>query len=171
MQMRTNKGFTLVEIMIVLAIIGIGAIIAGSSILDWITHNRSVGFHRGVAQKMEEARNRAVSSQRQHRVVIDTTGNNVSLERGDKGAGSTTWTQVTSAITAPHGSSIDNVLTTQGSVTTNTSAGTVNITVNPACDTFPLDLVRIYISNDLGEDWTVRVFGWTSRVRVENGTT
>ena len=169
--MRSEKGFTLVEIMIVLAIIGIGAIIAGSNILDWITHNHSVGFQRTIAQTVEEARNRAVSSQRQHRVIIDTTGNNVSLERGDKGAGSTTWTKVLSTITAPHGSSIDNVLTTQGTVTTNTYAGTVNITVNPACDTFPLDLVRIYISNDLGEDWTVRVFGWTSRVRVENGKT
>lgn len=169
--MRSEKGFTLVETMIVLAIIVIGTIIAGSNILDWIAHNRSVGFHRGVAQKMEEAKNRAFSSQRQHRVVIDTTGNNVSLEQGDKGSGSTTWTQVTSVIAAPHGSSIDNVLTTQGSVTTNTAAGTVSITFNPGCDTFPLDMTRIYISNDLGEDWTVRVFGWTSRVRVEDGTT
>lgn len=169
--MRSEKGFTLVEIMIVVAIIAIGAFIAGSNIIDWITHNHSVGFQRTIAQTMEEARNRAVSSQRQHRVIIDATGDSVSLERGDKGAGSTTWTKVLPTITAPYRSSIDNVLTTQGAVTTNTSAGTVNITVNPACDTFPLDLVRIYISNDLGEAWTVRVFGWTSRVRVENGTT
>jgi prepilin-type N-terminal cleavage/methylation domain-containing protein len=169
--MRTNKGFTLIEIMIVLGIIGIGAIIAGSNINDWITHNRSVGFHRVVTQMMEEGRTRAIASQRQHRVIIDTTGNNVSLERGDKGAGSTTWTKVVATIPAPRGSSIDNVLTTQGTVTTNTSAGTVNITVNPSCDTFPLDQVRIYISNDLGEAWTLRVFGWTSRVRLENGTT
>jgi len=169
--MRSKKGFTLVEIMIVLAILGIGTLIAVSNIIDWITHNHSVGFQRTIAQTIEEARNRAVSSQRQHRVIIDTTGNNVSLERGDKGAGSTTWTKVLATIPAPHRSSIDNVLTTKGILTTNTSAGTVNITVNPSCDTFPLDLVRIYISNDLGEAWTVRVFGWTSRVRVENGTT
>jgi prepilin-type N-terminal cleavage/methylation domain-containing protein len=169
--MRSEKGFTLVEMTIVLAIIGIGVILAGSNIIDWITHNQSVGFQRTIAQTMEEARNRAVSSQRQHRVIIDTTGNSVSLERGDKGVGSTTWTKVLSTINAPHGSSIDNVLTTMGIVTTNTSAGTVSITVNPGADTFPLDLVRIYISNNLGEDWTVRVFGWTSRVRVENGKT
>jgi len=169
--MRSKTGFTLVEIMIVLAILGIGTLIGVSNIIDWITHNHSVGFQRTIAQTIEEARNRAVSSQRQHRVIIDTTGNNVSLERGDKGAGSTTWTKVLATIPAPHRSSIDNVLTTKGILTTNTSAGTVNITVNPSCDTFPLDLVRIYISNDLGEAWTVRVFGWTSRVRVENGTT
>jgi prepilin-type N-terminal cleavage/methylation domain-containing protein len=169
--MRSEKGFTLVEIVIVLAIIGIGVIIAGSNILDWITHNHSVGFHREVAQMVEEARTRAISSQRQHRIVVDSAAETVSLARGDKGAGSTTWTQVLATITAPDRSSIDNVLTTQGVVTTNTSAGTVNITVNPAGDTFPLDLVRIYISNELGEDWTVRLFGWTSRVRVENGKT
>lgn len=169
--MRTDRGFTLVEMGIVVAIIAIGMIIAGSNILDWITHNHSVGLHRTIAQTVEEARTRAVSSQRQHRVIIDTTGDTVSLERGNKGVGSTTWTKVRPMITAPYGSSIDNVLTTKGTVTTNVSAGTVSITVNPGVDTFPIDLSRIYISNNLGEDWTVRVFGWTTRVRVENGKT
>lgn len=169
--MRSEKGFTLVEIVIVLTIMGIGLIIAGSNIQSWIAHNHSVGFQREVAQRMEEARNRAVSSQRQHRVVIDTTGNTVSLDRGDKGAGSTAWTQVVSVITAPHGVSIDNVLTTQGSMTTNTSAGTVSITFNPGCDTFPLDMTRVYLSNALGDRGTVRVFGWTSRTRLEDGWT
>ncbi len=37
--MRSKKGFTLVEIMIVLAILGIGTLIAVSNIIDWITHN------------------------------------------------------------------------------------------------------------------------------------
>jgi len=169
--MRSEKGYTLVEIMIVLAIIGIGAIIAGSNILDWITHNHSVGFHREVAQVMEEARTRAISSQRQHRIVVDPAAETISLARGDKGAGSAVWTGIRATLTAPHGTSFTNVLTTQGGVTTTEAVNPVIVTVNPAGDTFPLDLVRIRISNDLGEDWTVRVFGWTSRVRVENGTT
>ncbi len=169
--MRTEKGFTLVEIMIVLAIIGIGTLIAGSNILGWITHNHSVGFHREVAQLMEQARTRAISSQRQHRIIIDPAAENVSLARGDKGAGSAVWTVVRSTLIAPAGTSFTDVLTLQGGVTTTDAVNPVIITVNPAGDTFPLDLVRIHISNDLGEDWTVRVFGWTSRVRVENGTT
>jgi prepilin-type N-terminal cleavage/methylation domain-containing protein len=169
--MRSKKGFTLVEIMIVVAIIAIGFFIASSNILDWIRHNQSVGFQRTIAQTVEEARTRAVSSKRQHRIVIDASGESVSLMRGNKGVGSTSWTNVRPTITAPYGSSIDNVLTTKGAVTTNVSSGTVSITVNPAADMFPLDQVRIYISNNLGEEWTVRVFGWTSRVRVENGTT
>ncbi|TFH31201.1 MAG: hypothetical protein E4G97_04610 [Deltaproteobacteria bacterium] len=81
------------------------------------------------------------------------------------------WTVVRSTLIAPAGTSFTDVLTLQGGVTTTDAVNPVIITVNPAGDTFPLDLVRIHISNDLGEDWTVRVFGWTSRVRVENGTT
>ena len=169
--MRSEKGFTLVEIMIVLALIGIGSIIAGSNILGWITHNKSVGFHREVAQMMEEGRTRAIASQRQHRIVVDPAAETVSLERGDKGAGSAAWTGIRATLTAPFGTSFTDVVTTQGSVTTTEAVNPVVITVNPAGDTFPLDLVRIHIVNDLGEDWTVRVFGWTSRVRVENGTT
>src|SRR4030065_174785 len=97
-----GKGFTLVELCIVIAIIGIGAMLAGSSVLQWIRHNESVGFHRELFSRVEEMR-------------------------------------------------------------------TVAITFNPAGDTFPSDLVRFCISNTLGEQWTIRVFGWTTRARLENG--
>jgi prepilin-type N-terminal cleavage/methylation domain-containing protein len=169
--MRSEKGFTLVEFMIVAAIIGIGVIIAHANIVDWIAHNRSVGFHREVAQMLEEARTRAIASQRQHRIVIDPAAENVSLERGDLGSGSGVWTGIRATLTAPAGTSFTDVLTTQGGVTTTEAVNPVIVTVNPSSDIFPLDLVRIHITNDLGEDWTVRIFGWTSRVRVENGTT
>jgi prepilin-type N-terminal cleavage/methylation domain-containing protein len=166
-----EKGFTLVELVIVIAIIGIGAILAGSSVLQWIRHNESVGFHREVFSRVEEARTMAFSSRRQHRLVVDFSARTVAVERGNAGANSTSWTAVKSPVSAPFGAVIASVLTTQGGATTTSTSGTVAITFNPAGDTFPSDLVRFRISNTLGEQWTIRVFGWTTRARVENGWT
>ena len=164
-----RKGFTLVELVIVIAIIGIGAMLAGSSVLQWIRHNESVGFHRELFSRVEDARTMAFSSRRQHRLVVDFSARTVAIERGNAGANSTSWTAVKSPVSAPFGAVINSVLTTQGGATTTSTSGTVAITFNPAGDTFPSDLVRICISNTLGEQWTIRVFGWTTRARLENG--
>jgi prepilin-type N-terminal cleavage/methylation domain-containing protein len=166
-----EKGFTLVELVIVIAIIGIGAILAGSSVLQWIRHNESVGFHRELFSRVEEARTMAFSSRRQHRLVVDFSARTVAILRGNAGANSTSWTAAKSPVSAPFGAVINSVLTTQGGATTTSTSGTVAITFNPAGDTFPSDLVRFRISNTLGEQWTIRVFGWTTRARLENGWT
>src|SRR3989304_635126 len=158
-----RKGFTLVELCIVIAIIGMGAILAGSSVQRWINHNRSVGFHRELFSRVEDARTMAFSSRRQHRLVVDFSAGTIAIERGNAGANSTSWTAVKSPVSAPFGAVINSVLTTQGGATTTSTSGTVAITFNPAGDTFPSDLVRICISNTLGEQWTIRVFGWTPR--------
>ena len=166
-----RKGFTLVELVIVIAIIGIGTMLAGSSVLQWIRHNESVGFHRELFSRVEDARTMAYSSRRQHRLVVDFSARTIAILRGNAGANSTSWTAVKSPVSAPFGAVIDSVLTTQGGATTTSTSGTVAITFNPAGDTFPSDLVRIRISNTLGEQWTIRVFGWTTRARLENGWT
>src|SRR3970282_418698 len=125
-----RKWFTLVELVIVIAIIGIGTMLAGSSVLQWIRHNESVGFHRELFSRVEDARTRAYSSRRQHRLVFDFSARTIAILRGNAGANSTSWTAVKSPVSAPFGAVIDNVVTTQGGATTASTSGTVAITVN-----------------------------------------
>src|SRR4030067_1950802 len=91
-----RKGFTLVELVIVIAIIGIGAMLAGSSVLQWIRHNESVGFHRELFSRVEETRTMAFSSRRQHRLGVDFSARTGAVEGGDAGGSSTSGTAVKS---------------------------------------------------------------------------
>ena len=81
--MRTNKGFTLIEIAIVIAIVAIGAIMALSNLQGWNRHNNFVGYQRQVFSEIQEARSRAFSIRRQYRLTFDLDAETVLLERGN----------------------------------------------------------------------------------------
>jgi prepilin-type N-terminal cleavage/methylation domain-containing protein len=169
--MTRRQGFTLIEIVIVIAIIGIGVIMAIPNLQRWVYHFNFIGFQRELYSECQEARTRATSSTLQHQLLIDFSAGQVKVRRGNAATGSGTWTDARSAIVAPAGSSIGEVLTTQGATVTTYATGTVAIVFNPAGDTFPLDLARIRIRSTLGVQYTIRIFGWTSKTRLENGWT
>src|SRR3972149_8559810 len=106
---RTEKGFTLVEILIVVAIITIAATLAVSNLFSWNRHNNFVGFQREVFSEIQEARTRAIAMRRQYRLVINLSAETVLLERGNAGTGSTTWSADRSAVSASAGATLVDV--------------------------------------------------------------
>jgi prepilin-type N-terminal cleavage/methylation domain-containing protein len=79
--MKDRRGFTLIEIMIVLAIVGILAVVAVPNIQGWVNHMRFTGFLREVYSGFQDARTKAKTTGFRHEVVVDPAANTVRLRR------------------------------------------------------------------------------------------
>ncbi|MDH3237351.1 MAG: type II secretion system GspH family protein [Deltaproteobacteria bacterium] len=173
--MRSEKGFTLVEIMTVIAIVGIGTIMAFSNLQSWNRHNNFVGFQREVFSELQEARSRAFSMRRQYRLAFDLDAETVLLERGDAASGSTVWSADRATVTAPGGCSIDDIAWLRAGAGATPSGGMFYLLFSPGGDVYqwvpgpvvtPLDTANIRLSSDLGESGTVQLFCWTGKARL-----
>ncbi len=177
--MRTDRGFTLVEIAIVTAIVAIGAIMTVSNLHGWNQHNKFVGFQREVLSEIQEARSRAFSIRRQYRLSFDLDADTVVLERGDAGSGSTVWTPDRAVISAPGGSGLDDIAWLRAGAGATPSSGMFYLLFSPGGDVYqwasgpvvtPLDTANIHLSNNIGETATVQLFCWTGKARLSVGT-
>jgi prepilin-type N-terminal cleavage/methylation domain-containing protein len=175
---RSERGFTLVEIMIVLAIVGIIGIMAFSNLHWWNRHNHFVGFQRAIFTEMQEARTRAVSMRRQYRIAFNLDAETVLLEMGDAGSGSTVWTAARAVVSAPGGCGIDDIAWLRAGGGATPSSGTFYMVFSPAGEVYrwsggastPLDTANIHLSLDSGETATVRLFCWTGKAELLVGT-
>jgi len=177
--MKDRRGFTLIEIMIVIAIVAIVATIATTNFQLWLNHSSAIGFQREFLSKSNEARTRSMASSLQHRLLIDMNAERVTLQRGTLGTGtpSTGWTSVGQPVVGSRGAGIDNVICTPA-VTVPT---TIALVFNPDGQTLiqdntagsaasPLTQADIHISaTSVADRATIRVFGWTSKARLANG--
>lgn len=176
--MRSESGFTLVEIMIVLAIVAIGTTLAFTNLNSWNRHNQFVGFQRQVFSELHEARTRATSMHRQYRIAVDLDAETVTLERGDAGSGSTAWTVDRAVVSAPFEAQITDIVTALGAASTTVTGSTLYLMFNPAGDVYrwsggavtPLDNAAIHLSGGVGETATIQLFCWTGKARLSNGT-
>lgn len=176
--MRSEQGFTLMEIMIVLAIVSTIGIMAASNLHGWNRHNRFVGFQRAVFTEMQEARTRAVSMRRQYRLAFNLDVETVLLETGDAGSGSTVWAAARAAVSATGGCAFDDIAWLRAGAGATASSGTFYMVFSPAGDVYrwsggtftPLDTANIHLSIDSGETATVRLFCWTGKARLSVGT-
>jgi prepilin-type N-terminal cleavage/methylation domain-containing protein len=107
--MRSQRGFTLIELIIVVAIFGVLAAIATPSFrqMQQRALYRQAAFD--VSSMLREARGRTVGENREHRVEFLNTGQ-YQVTRGDRSSGSTDagWTPVAGLgpVTPPAGVTI-----------------------------------------------------------------
>jgi prepilin-type N-terminal cleavage/methylation domain-containing protein len=88
---RFSKGFTLIEVLIVIAIFGVLTAIAASGISGWVETFRFKNTIREIGITMQLARMKAIAGGVEYRVVFDLDAETFCLERGNQADGSDTW--------------------------------------------------------------------------------
>jgi prepilin-type N-terminal cleavage/methylation domain-containing protein len=143
-----QRGVTLIELIIVMAIIAIGATLTAPNIGGWLPNYRLRSATRDVASTLRLAQIKAVSNNTSYQVVFDTAHDSYILQYQDTGG----WVADGISQTLPTGVKFNTTFPLN--ITTfspNSTATDGNVTLN----------------NNKGSMKTVRLLGLTGRIRIE----
>ncbi len=173
--MNDRRGFTLIEIMVALAIVGIMTVIATTNFFSWQNHYSAVDFQREFLSQCSQARTRSMATNLQHRLLIDMTAETVTLQQGNAGTGSSTWTGVAQTVVGSRGAGIariDNCAVTGPLLAFLFNPDGEVLVQDITAGTTPSPLtqanVRIAATN-VADQSTIQIYGWTSKARLING--
>ncbi len=144
-----QKGITLLELIIVMAIIAIGAVLTTPNISGWLPNYRLRSATRDVVSIMRVAQIKAVSNNTQCQVVFNPGGGTYVLQYRDTGGN---WIDEGAAQTLPAGVNFaTTLLGDKATFSPNSTATDGNITLN----------------NNKGSTKRVRLLGLTGRIKIE----
>jgi len=136
MKRKREKGVTLIELAVVMAIVGIMALFMAPAIGEWLDNFRIRQAARDIASTLQQAKMQAISTRTQRSVTFDTANNTYQIQGG-------------SPIQTPKGVSIPNTDfdATGDAVQFNPNGTSSSATMNDS----------IYINNTKGKQYRVIV--------------
>ena len=146
---RTQKGVTLIELAVVMAIVGIMALFMAPAIGEWLDNYRIRQTARDIASTLQLAKMQAISTRTQRSVTFDTINNTYQIQGG-------------SLIQTPRGVSIPNTdFDATGDAVRFNPNGTA---LSPALN------AGIYINNTNGKQYRV-IIGPSGHISIQEGWT
>ena len=152
---KHNAGFTLVELMVTLAVLGIMVGVAIPSVLAWMPaiHLKETAYELKGA--VIRARSLAINEGVEHRLVLGSADDSYRIEQGNLTSGSTAWTTVVGPLALANGISVsattagiemsgaDPVMTFGVDGSVETSLDTLDVTLqNGDAHTYLVSVVR-----------------------------
>jgi prepilin-type N-terminal cleavage/methylation domain-containing protein len=172
--MKDRRGFTLIEVMIALAIIGIGLVISISNLQLWVNRTNAQGFEREVFSELQAARTMASSGTARYRLLIDFGNRTASLQQ----RGASSWSTLSRPqVRAPHGARIASVTPFPSGVPVDNVA--YAFVFNPSGEVYgqpvagndntiaAIDNAVIRLTGaNLQDNASITLFGWTGKARL-----
>jgi prepilin-type N-terminal cleavage/methylation domain-containing protein len=153
-----RKGVTLIELIVVMVIIGIGALLIAPNISAWLPNYKLRSATRDIVSTMRTAQVKAVSSNLEYRVYFNTAGR-YWTEKGDKSSGSTNWVGTAD----PGNAALEGAIDLLPTGVTNSFAGFIQFNTNSTCNA-----ATITLTNSKGKTSAITLVTSTGKVNVRS---